>query len=617
MPTLLDHLKAGDIEAFNLARPERGRVDLFAVELEGARLVGVDLAGANIAKSDLTGADLTDATLSRTDMVGIDGEGIILRGAMGLKARLMEAYMVGADLTGADLARSNLAEATLDNATGEGVRLGQVKLKSASCKGVHWPDALLEEAHLSSADFTGADLSRADLTSARCSGTAFDGAKLTGASMMSAYLGESSFVGADLSDANLVEANLSGADLTNADLSRADLTKANLTGAKLAGAKLASAVLKDARLEEVDLSGLDLSGVDLTGHDPRGLGLAPEQMGQLFASGAGAEVEPDAPLRFAQPSVAVSGAHVAALWENADTEERASLRWVVAKGTEHVAGMLPVSPDGVLARTVVPTADGFWLVLLQDRPGGTAVVVYPVSKDGTVDAPRVHPLGYPPAVLPAFVIGKGELRIWGLARRGPTLVGHRLDAEDLHLLSSERVATAQGLLCQHTPVLACKGGVLLTAGDSGVHKPRSTPDGFPAKLSVAAPAGDKVLAVWNTAKAGRDQGGLRYAWLPARGSFDEIEVLTATPDVAVLDGAPVDGGVQLLWTQLDRGMFAPPTVWVCRLPDQEPRELESLAGLDLEEVGLASAGSVLWGTTVDEGLVVADLTGKLIARVGE
>ncbi len=545
---LLELLTKGDVDAFNTQRGDRTRLEFFAADLPGLSLVGVDLSGANLDKSDLTGTDLSEASLYKTSMTGVDGAGMKLVGALAARLRLKEAYLDEADLSDAELSHGDFKEAVLTGSRGDGVHLGGARLTEVDASGCAWPRADLVEAQLYKANFEGADLSGADLTDARGDEVNFKGARLDACTATRLRAASGCFVGASLVGARLDGAHLAGADFTDADLSAADLSGANLVGANLTGATLRGAVLADAALDGVDLSGLDLEDVDLRGVDPNAVGLSEDQIESL--AGVGAHVDPDAPVAVRDPAVSRAHGAVAALWLNADSETHTSLRWALIpeKGAPCV-GVLPTSPEGVVARLVTPTADGFALLLVVERTGGTVLVVYPLGRDGAVGASVAHPLGYQPAVNPVVRADADGALLWGVARRGPTLVVHRLGDAQPTPLHSELVATARGFLGDHHPVLVCKGGVVMALSPEGASPPVRAPEGFPSRLAQAAPFEDRVLGVWFEESLDDDEpGGLRAAWMAKRG-VPVVESIVPVAAVAALDVLPVPEGVWVAWIE--------------------------------------------------------------------
>jgi len=615
---LLELLAAGDVDGFNQQRGARSRLDFFAADLAGVDLTGVDLSGANLDKADLSSTNLTDASLYKTSMTGIDGTGMSLTRALGSRARLKEAWLDKADLTAAELSRADLKEAVLTETRGEGVRLMGARLVEVDAKGAQWPQADLAEAQLHRADFTDADLRRADLSDGQLGGANFTRARLDGVLASRLRAQGAVFANASLMGARLDESNLSGADLTGADLSAADLSGANLTGADLTGAKVRGAVLADAILDGVDLSRLDLADVDLSGVDPVAIGLSDTQLQSVAA--VGAAYDPEAPIQFRDVSTARSRDAVAVLWLNADGVEMQSVRWcLLRRGREPLLGVLPTSAEGVLAKVVVPSRDGFQLLLLQERPGGVSVIRYPLSREGVPGPSKSHALGYAPAVLPVARADADGAWLWGISRRGPTLAVHRLLGDDLDLVHSEKVPTGRGFLGKHLPVLVCKGGVVMPVSARGAGAPVRAPAGFPSVLSQAASHEDRVLAVWVEESSGDSAGGLRTAWL-ARRTNPQVESLTRNDAVIGLDVLPTASGVWLAWVELGRGGLE---IRVVRLPDGdvqavpldpavEPAAIRFAPDL-LESSETKPALAVL---TSAGGLVVLELGGEPLGQVG-
>jgi uncharacterized protein YjbI with pentapeptide repeats len=507
----------------------------------------------------------------------------------------------------------------MTNTQGSAIKLTGAKLRDVDATGAVWTTADLVEARLHKTNLTKADLSGSDMTEA-----SFQEAILTEANLESVIALRARFQQANLQKARLVgarfeEANLQGADLTGADLERCDLRRANLTGAILKDAKLRGCILADAVLEGVDLAGLDLADVDLTGVDPRTVGLSAEQLGTVAKVGAAADE--NAPLRFTDVSLARKGTAAAVLWENMDSEETLSLRWALFKpGKKPKKGVLPVSAEGVLARAVAATADGFVLLVLQERPGGAALLRYSLSIDGDVGTAKVDPLGYEPGVRPVVRNEGGSVWIWGLARRGPTLVVQKLTETGLETVASNKIPTARGFIGGHFPVLACKGGVVIPASVKGAGEPLRTPPQFPARLPVAVGHEDRVLVLWvEEDQSDEVLGGIRYAWL-GRGPAPKVQVLTMGGEIHSLDAISTSEGAWVAWTQL--GGELGDGAWFQRLPDGTPERLGDIEGDELEELRFADEAPGDPGlplvalTTVDEAVLVADLDGRPIGGLG-
>ncbi len=599
---LVELLEAGDVQGFNARRDDVARLELFAADLAEKNLTGVDLSRANCDKSDFTETDLSDSTLYGASMTGIDGTGMKMVNAMAMKLRLKEAWMDNCDLSEADLSQANLKDANVEGSIGVGVILSNAKLRGLNAKNVKWQDCELVEATAHKADFTDADLSRADFTALHGADMIFNGAKLDSVVANQARLAGSLFQGASLVGARFVGANLQGVDFTGADLSNADLTGANLSGALLQGAKIAGAVLVDACLDNVMFVGLDLTDVDLAGVDPTPLLLSDEQLEQVAAVGVDAPL--DAPVIVRSPVVARNGKAVAIVWENPDTDESKSLRYVVVEGKKTPrAGVIPLPADRVMARALVGRGDGFDLVALRERPGGVGLSAYHLATDGVLMGGVSANLGYDPTVWPILTADDQGISLWGLARRGPTLVLHRETPEGLAAVRSWKVPTARGFLGRHHLVLACKGDVLMVAGPRGAGQPRRTPNGFPGKRGTAVPVADeRVFCVWDTPRRGEmDPGGLRFAWLERRGSPQE-EVLSLVADVLSLDALNDGDQVCVAWVESDGKTGS---AWMCRLPGGMP---EQLGDIDARAVWLArdetGVSAVL--ATASGGVAVVD-----------
>lgn len=522
---LLELLAHGHITEFNEARGSVRRVDLFAADLPGASLATADLTGASLAKADLSGADLTEASLIKADLSGIDGSGLKMNDALAVRVRLGDAWLEDADLSAADLTRANLVEAVLNRSFARDTVFTSANLRGVEAKAARWERADLAEAHLQRASFQGADLSHADLTETSAAHVDLSGARLEYVTGPRLRLGGANLQGASLVGARLQEANLSGADLTGADLTAADLSRANLTEAVLTGVTLRGAVLAGAVLDGVDLTGIDLTGVDLTGIDPRQLGLTEAQQDSLL--GFGARFDPDAPVVLDELSVARVGDAVLAVWRNPEGEpedEDASIRWALSTGEK---GVFPVEARDVGGQWAVPWGDNLAVLLLQRRPAGLTLTLYPLA-DGATCAPVDHPLGYPPAAAPVVVADAGGLWVWGL-RQGPSVVVQRLDAEGLHTRATSRVPTARAML--GAPILDCKGGVVIPVSERGAGDPLRTPPGFQPEGATGLAVDGRVFLTWVEPFLSEERpGGVRGAWLTRR---EEPQILPLGDDSGV------------------------------------------------------------------------------------
>lgn len=612
---LLELLQNGKVEEFNAARDSERTLEFFAAELSEAKLSGADLSGVNLDKSDMTEADLSETTLNRVSMVGIDGEGINFTGAFGLRARLKEAWLEGSKFDQVDLSRGDLTEAVLNKTTAAGAVFAGARMKGAEAKEVKWAGASLTEANIKQVDFTDADLAGCDMREARAANAIFVNAKLDGvvghsASFQTANLTNASFVGADLTGANL-----SGADLTGADFDGANLTGADFTNAIVKGARFNGATLANACLDGVDLSGTELEAADLTGIDTSGLGLSDHQTEGLAASGW--VYDPDAPLCFVEPSAGRNGNAVAVLWVNLDTPETASVRWVLHNKGKTYGGVLPVAPDTVVVRSVLAVKDGFSLVLVQERANGHAAVRYPLSLKGERGAAKVTPLGYEPGVVPVLRSEGGKVWMWGLARRGPTLVIHRDEEEGFQVVHSKPLSTARGFLGRYHPVMACKGGVVVAYDGTRAGPPMRTPDGFPSRVSATVLDGDEVVAVWAVDKAPRRPAGLLYARLGKRGGSDPSYLIEDT-SVSTVDAWTDGGDVLVAWSEIAGDVaLGPARLGVMSLPEARPRYLD--VDLDVEELRFVDgpgSSPMLMVVTIEETIVFVNTKGKELVRLG-
>lgn len=606
---LAELLANEDVEAFNARRNERSRPDLFAADFAGKKLVGADLSSANLEKADLTEADLSDANLMKVLAMGIDGTGAKLVGAMGLRARFKEAYLDDSDLSEADFTQGDFADSVLDGSTGTGVCFAQARLRGASAKKVVWHDCELHESKLHKADFTGADLRRADLTDASGAeivlvGANLDGAVANGVKLPEGNLEGVSLLGARLSGANLSKANLKGANLAAADLSRVNLSEADLTGADLSGATLAEATLTGAILEGANLSDVDLSGVDA-----HSLGLSAEVIAGLSAHGV--PYDADAPFHFDKASFASVGGRIAMVWINPEGEEAKSLRWGNWVDGRFVHGAVPVPADTVLDAQLAVRGEEIHLVVHRVKPEGLTIEDCVLGVDG-VGPTVVLPLGYEPMVHPVIRCIDGELFLWGLARRGPTLAVHRLTDEGWAIVNSDRSATAKGFL-GGMPVLAGKGGVLTPVGPAGLGSPRRAPDGFPGTHAIAAEEDGDLLCVWSLARRGDTPGGLRFARIERRGTPD-VEVVSLISGVVALSGG-FDGDVPVMaWLEAGDDGLEPATPWVCRLPQGAPMPVaEGRDGTDKIVVGHGAIGVVHGDGSCD----VFTMTGEKVVSLSD
>ncbi len=612
--SLVELLQNGNIEEFNTRRSARNGPDLFASELAGARMAQADLAGANLDKSDLTGSDLSGANLTRAFCSGIDGEDLDLSSAMALRVKMRDAYMERAILDEADFTRSDLSEAVLTGSRGECVRMCGARLKGLVAQEVRWRHADLTEANCKQADFTTADLRGADLSGARAANAIFDNARLDGAVAREAQFQGVKALHASLVGIRMDHANLAGADFTGANLEHADLTGVNLTGAVLVGARLVGASMTNACFDGADLTGADLTHADLTGVDPAMAGLSEEQVASV--SSFGWAWDPDAALVFDRPAVGRIGKAVVTFWRNPEEGEGASIRWALCNGRKTRTGALPVAPDAMIVRAVVPRKEDFELVAVVARSSGYGVLRYPLGLDGTLGTPTITPLGYDPVVPPLIRTIANRMWIWGLARRGPTLVIHRDGDEGLGIVHSRAHATAIRFLSRDAPVLACKGGVLIAVDSVREGPPFRTPDGFPGLGGLAVPLADRIFAAWAEEPRGALRpGGLHSAWLSRRRPADPVPMAPGATILA-LDARTRGDAVQLVWLE---DSADGPVARFAQLPDGKTKEIP-LGEIEPKGIRLVTASEtadpLVALTTADGALVVVNLAGKALASLG-
>lgn len=536
-----------DVAAFNKIRVPGERLDLFAEDLSGLNLAGIDLSGVNLEKSDLSGTDLSGGRLAKVWMSESDAPGVKMGQTFALLAKIRDADLTEADLSGADFGKADLSGSRLDDSTGASVRLAGARLKEISAQRAKWPGVDLQEAGIEKADFTEADLTGAKLGELQGHGARFDRASLDRAEGAKVDLRKGSFQGASLVGVSLVGVRLEDADLTGADLSGANLTKANLSRAKLDGAKLDGARLVEANLDGATFEGASWKGADLTGIDAAGLGLAEDAVASLAAWGAAAVVDGEA--IYDDVSCAVVGDTTTLLWPNPEGETSSSIRWQVWRGGARIAhGVLPVSGASVLSHAALAYRGRFALVCLAERAGTASVLRWDVDLDGALTGPVTSPVGYEPSVLPVFRSDGERLWMWGLSRRGPSVCVHRDDGEGMVRVGEHPWAQARGFIGRHRPVLMCKAGILMHLSESGIGSPLRAPDGFPSKVFAIAPVEERMVAVWNAEKAGRDKGGLRWRMLGERVAA-EPEPLAVGVAATLLDALPDGECAWLAWCE--------------------------------------------------------------------
>lgn len=573
--TLLELLRAGQVDEFNARRGQRVTLDLFAADLAGLALPGVDLSNANLEKADLSGADLSGANLARANLSGADLTGADLRGAVAIRARLREAYL---------------------------------------------GDAKLQDAELAGADLSEADLSGVDATKARFNGARLKEAVLTNAILVGADLTEARLSNADLRNANLSEAKLAQAELARANGTGARLVKADLTGARLAGA-----VLKGAHLAGADFTGADLSGADLTGADLTGANFERADLFEVVADPealraarlpagfgvAATEAAARVPLHFDDPSVAVGGGFLAVVWENPEEEDTLRVRAVRHRLDSPFSGdshAFSVPADQILSRAVVPATGGrFWCVLFVDRPAGVEMLVHLLDESG-VGAVKAVRLGYTPVVKPVLVPEEDAFLVYGIGRQGALSV-HRYDeAAGLTELMRAPANTYRGFCGRLDPVLLGKGGTVAAVRRDGIGKLMTAPTGYPGRLTAAARgADDRIALAWSN----KGERGWRFLEL---GDADSTRV-DAAAEVGVLDLVSAGEKWLALWTR-ESERVAPMACW---LPGGKPFPLFAGDVEDARFVVTQEGGAWTAFVLPDESLAVVEIaadTARVVARIG-
>jgi hypothetical protein len=299
------------------------------------------------------------------------------------------------------------------------------------------------------------------------------------------------------------------------------------------------------------------------------------------------------------------------VWINPDGEEAKSVRWGLWQDGTFTHGAVPVAADTVLDAQLAVLGDDLHLVLHRVRPDGLVIensVVGPTGPGPTT----VVPLGYEPMVHPVLRAIDGTLYMWGIARRGPTIVVHRLEDEGWAIVHSERSATAKGFL-GGMPVLAGKGGVLTPVGPTGLGSPRRAPEGFPGQHAIAAEEGGDLLCVWALARRGDTPGGLRFARIERRGT-PEVEVVSLVSGITALS-ASFDGDVPVMaWLEAGDDGLDPVTPWVCRLPQGAPMPMaQAREGSARIVVGHGAIGVVHGDGSAD----VFTLTGEKVVSLSD
>ena len=588
MDELIKHLKTGDVDAFNEARPRRGKLDLFAADLSEIQGAGADLSNAILEKADLTDADLTDAILARAILIGADLSDTKLGGVLALQSRWKEAYIEDTDLSDADLSASDFSDTELHGVSFQDATLASAKMKRANIQRCRFAGADLSEVRLTDATIADTDMSGCRLVEAKLQGVQASGINLNGADLTKARLSGAVLAGADLGGTRFVDADLSNADLSGARLQGADFTRADLSGVQFGDADLEGATFTDAQVEGPLLS--------------RAMGDIPDA----------------AHLLVEDPVIASGNGAVAVLWENPSAVGgRNWLRIAVGprgKGPAVSPAAIPVPADLVVARALAPAPDGGFAVLVMlERPSGIASTLFPVSATGEIGEGRRLQIPYTPAARPILKTVGDELLLFGISREGPGLHVHRIgegpEPESLH---ASLMKTVRGFVSDHHPVVLSKGGVLVTLGRRGPGQPMTAPGAFPDVRCAAAPIGK----------------GLGMAWLPsqglglgvaevASGVQGEEDLLLKKQPIGSLDAAADDDGAWAIFTKEPTEPGGAASAWAVELPDGLPFPVVEGPENDVTEVRMVAdpSGALAAITLLDGGLVLYTLSGGKAAPV--
>lgn len=577
-------LNQGKISEFNKRRPVRGKLELFAADLSGCDLRGADLSKANLEKADLSNCNLSGVNLAGANLCGVDLTGANLSDAMAMKSRWRDAYIGEANLSGIELAQADLTAAEFDNCDLSSANLSSARLKQAIFNGCTFREAELSEsrfsdAQLQKADFTGvyaqqAHFSRADLTGANFMGADLNGAKFANAILKSA----------DLSLVKLRGANMTGADFSEAVLEQTDLTRADLTEAITEAADFSSAILTEAQLDG-DLNGQHRSAV------------------------------PDAArLVIEDPIIAVSGKHIALLWENPEPGG-ARLRLAISamSGAPKTPPQSIVVPlDLVLARMLCATRDGFAVALLVERPSGVSVMLSHWNKTGQQTATRTLKLGYTPLVLPILREEDGILMMYGISREGPGLLLQKVTPEGLEAIDGTRMSTVRGFVSEISPVVLSKGGVVTVMKRRGTSAPMRAPSGFPGRSSASTDNNGQVVMVW----AERSRSGVHTALLAPNEPPDENRLLPKKLIGTVSAGA--HGGTPwAAFTVEAPTPDVPASAWAVALDSGAPFPVLESPDQDVDIVRLVEGGDKMYlaVTTLDGRVLLFSLSNRSAKQV--
>ena len=253
------------------------------------------------------------------------------------------------------------------------------------------------------------------------------------------------------------------------------------------------------------------------------------------------------------------------MWRN-EEDDGSTMRWArVVKGGTPEGGVLAVRGDKVLAVSALSQGGVAHLHVLTERAEGATMLVWRVGPTGPARGPFATPLGYEPAVRPVLRPGPdGAVRVFGLARQGPTLVVHEDKGGDAPMTAIEGRAmqTARGFVGRRDPVILGKGGVVQTLEGAVPLKPTAVPDGFPSQPcdAIALSSGrqdrvplagraSEVLAVWAAPARLRDPGGVRAQFLGPDGG--EVERVGLVPDVLDIEARAAEGGAWVAWIEQD------------------------------------------------------------------
>ena len=543
-------LQKGDIDGFNEKRRNRGRIEMFAVDLSGLTLTGADLSGIVMEKADLSGADLTDTILARTDLSGADLSETRLTGAMGIQLRLRDAWIEDTIFDEADLSQADFGDAELHRCSFKEAVLTKARFKRANLVGCDFTDVEASEAKFSGATTEDCRFVRGQFRETSFKGTVLKGADLSGS---------------EFPQAKLREADLSGAKLGAASFSSADLTQVVLTGADLT----------DADFRRADLTGVDFTGIDLEEAILTEAEIAAEH--QMLAW---LHVPDLGPALLQDAHWACNGTHIAAVWMDTDEDARGWVRVgaspVAGPGIHH-APVLPVPAELVLATGITATTTGFSVFCIVERPGGAATWLFPVDHDGKLGAAQRIGLPYRPMVRPLLHASPdGGVDIFGLGGQPPVLSVLRASpGADLVSLHTAAARTARGFSSDHHPVLLTKGGTLELVVPGRPSRPVSAPGDFPGRSCAAIPVDPS-----------RADAGLVMVWVPTSGRGLSVCVVVPgrQPDVQTVDrkipvgrvdGAISGPGAWSVFTRPDLDNPRALAAWAMRLPDGKPMLIAS------------------------------------------